>query len=240
MKKKHPKKEKPLYLFGRIVTQLGKFDGRPFLLGHSVELGKILDMLHEDKSDGEISHDLHIPKEDIDLCRAWQVRFEPERLTARFASLANPQKFFMLDENSSERMLYDIARLFGRSSHVRAEGLTGARNDDVAFVWSHVIRNDYKAFLTADTDFRLIARQHRQSMASKYGSIAACPDPVPVVIFYDNQDSPEKVVRLLENNQDAILRLAVEKDVAYATLASSGLVKDNSTEKVAPRARQSP
>ncbi len=228
MKKKHEKnqpEQTPTRLFGRIATQPDKFDGRPFLIGRDVELGKVLDMLHDDRPDAEISKRFHMPKEDIDLCRAWQARFETERLSAKFTRLADPQNFFMLDENTSERMLYDVARIFGRSSHVRAEGLVGERNDDVAFVWAHTLQNNYKAFLTADSDFRRIVHRHRQDMIDKYGSLSACPEPVPVVIFYNNQDSPEDIVKMLEKQQDPIRRFADQKDVAYATLGPAGLVK---------------
>ncbi|HTK85623.1 MAG TPA: DUF433 domain-containing protein [Patescibacteria group bacterium] len=228
MGKKHQKdkqEQRPVRVFGRIVTQADKFEGRPFILGRGVELAEVLDMLHAEAPDAEISKRFHVPKEDIDLCRAWRVMFERESLSAKFTRLADPQNFFMLDENASERMMYDIARIFGRCTHARAEGLVGARNDDTAFVWAHAVKNNYKAFLTADSDFRGIVHRYRQEMINKYGAVDKCPEPVPVVIFYNNQNSPEEVVKMLERHQDAIRDFAIRKDAAYATLTSAGLVK---------------
>jgi uncharacterized protein (DUF433 family) len=228
MSRKHQKiepEQKPVRIFGRIATAPDKFEGRPFILGRSVELAAVLDLLHQDKPDDEISRRFKLPKDDIDLCRAWQVRFEPETLSAKFTRLADPQNFFMLDENCTERILYDVARLFGRSTHVRAEGLTGGQNDDIGFVWAHALKNNYKAFLTADSDFRNIAHRHRQAMIDKYGSIENCPESVPVVIFYDNQDMPQRVVDLLELNQDEIRLFAEQRDAAFARLTRQGLEK---------------
>lgn len=222
---KHKQEQRPVRVFGRIVTQPDKFEGRPFILGRGVELADVLNMLHAEAPDAEISKRFHMPKEDIDLCRAWQVMFERERLSAKFTRLADPQNFFMLDENTHDRMLYDVARIFGRCTHARAEGLVGARNDDTAFVWAHAVKNNYKAFLTADSDFRGIVHRHRQAMIDKYGSIDKCPEAVPVVIFYDVQKSPEEIAKMLERHQDAIRDFAERKDAAYATLTPAGLVK---------------
>lgn len=228
LKKKHQRQEpeqKPTRIFGRIATQPDKFDGRPFILGRNVELNAVLEMLRAERPDAEISKRFHMPKEDIDLCRAWQVMFERESLSAKFTRLADPQNFFMLDENTHDRMLYDIARIFGRCSHARAEGLVRERNDDEAFVWAHTVQNNYKAFLTADSDFRGIVHRHRQGLIAKYGSLENSPEAVPVVIFYDVQKSPEEIVKMLERHQDAIRDFADSKDAAYATLTPAGLVK---------------
>lgn len=222
---KHKQEQRPVRVFSRIVTQADKFEGRPFLQGRGVELATVLGLLHTDTPDAEISARCHIPKEDIDLCRAWQVMFERESLSAKFARLADPQNFFMLDENASERMMYDIARIFGRCSHARAEGLVRERNDDEAFVWAHTVNNNYKAFLTADSDFRGIVHRYRQGLIDKHGSIENCPEAVPVVIFYDNQNSPEQIIKMLERHQDAVRDFTERKDAAYATLTPVGLVK---------------
>lgn len=228
LKKRHQKQEpeqKPRRIFGRIATQPDKFDGRPFILGRGVELEPVLAMLRAERPDADISQRFHIPKEDIDLCRAWQAMFERETLSAKFTRLADPQNFFMLDENASERMMYDIARIFGRCTHARAEGLVRERNDDEAFVWAHTVKNNYKAFLTADSDFRGIVHRHRQGLIDKYGSLESCPEPVPVVIFYNNQNSPEEIVKMLERHQDALRDFADRKDAAYAMLKPAGLEK---------------
>ena len=117
-------------VFGRVVQHPDIKAGRPLLRTTLVEVLDVLEMMRKGQSDAEIcKQHQYLTTADMDACRAYQARFMVDQLE-NILDLQNQENVFMLDENTSYMALPDIVKLFGRSTHVYAEGLYADRNDD--------------------------------------------------------------------------------------------------------------
>lgn len=207
-----------------VTTASEKEDGTKILFETDIEISDVIDMLKKGCKDKEIRQKFpELKKSDIDACRAWQVRFEPDTLPEDF-NLDEDKKFFLLDENISYLLLYKVARIFGWCSHVSAEGLIGKHNDDEKDIWAHAVNKGYKAVLTKDSDFVGIAQRHRKKIIAQYGSIANGPDNTPVVIHVENGIPPQKLAELLRRYERDIWDFVETNDHRYAELGTKGLV----------------
>ena len=147
--------------FGRVSEHEDKFSGRPYLRYHDIEVDEILSMIDSGYSDEDIcklyndkkddSHNtseeiIYLIPDDIHACRSYQARFMPDTLKSIFNRVSS-DNMVMMDENMSYMILPTIVRLFGRSSHVLADGLCYEHNDDEKDIWAHMIKNRYKAVI---------------------------------------------------------------------------------------------
>jgi len=121
--------------------------------------------------------------------------------------------------------LYDVVRLFGRSSHARADGLYDEHNDDEHDIWQHAIDNKYAAVVTADADFLRISQFHRNRMTAKYGSLKACPEHIPALIYFERPMSKNETIALLEQNQSTILKFLRSNDAVALKITEDGCEK---------------
>jgi uncharacterized protein (DUF433 family) len=214
-------------IFGAVVSQPGRYDGRPFLLESGVEVKEILAAFKEGLSDRDISRRFRrqgLTFPEIEAVRAYQARFLPETLSAEFNRVSS-QNVFMVDQNVSYRALYDIVKMFGRSSHVQADGLYGDHNDDERDIWQHAIDHKYQAILTADMDFLRISQYHRNRMIDKYGSLENCPEHIPAVVYFENTYSMRDSVELLHAFQDDIRQFLKDNDAVYLSISWMGAKK---------------
>ncbi len=215
-------------VFRRIICDPNILDGRPHIKKHGgriIPVDAIIDRLRRKRPFREIREEFgKMTDRDFVLCRAWQARFAPGTLSKEFSRAASPDNIIMLDENMDYGMLYHVVKLFGRSSHVTADGLYDENNDDEKCIWNHMIKHKYKAIVTADSDFTRISHRHRRNTIDKYGSVQEAPNHLPVVIHLMN-DNHEKALNLLRKYQDDILTFIENPDAAYADLTDKGLVR---------------
>lgn len=210
--------------FGRIITRPDIHDGHPFLIFNGVEVQEIEARFLAGQTDEQILAEYRktlandrgrMTQDDLDACRAWQARFEPETLSSIFNRVSG-QNVIMLDENMSYKMLYDVVRLFGRSSHVYADGLYDDHNDDERDIWAHVVKNKYAAIITGDNDFKRISHDYRDKMIHKYGSLENCPEHIPAVIFVPHFGSWQDTCDLLEKFAPQIRKYIETNDAICA------------------------
>lgn len=164
----------------------------------------------------------------MDAVRAYQVRFRPETLKNTH-NLDENDKFFLMDENTSYLLLYDIARIFGYCSHVAAEGLRGTENRaDRAqldtYIWEHAIKHGYKAVLTVDSDFIDIATYKRHELIRKYGDVSKSPDHVPVLIRLDPKMRRDEIMYALQKHEQDIRDFISDNNHSYGVLKKGGLI----------------
>lgn len=218
--------------FGRVIRHPDRHEGAPFLNGTNVLVQDILNLLNDGADEKDILATYpQLDKEHIAICKAYQVRFMAHEQVGM--EHINPdEKFFMLDENTSYMLLYDVARIFGWSSHVFADGLYNENNDDEANIWKHMVENGYKAIITEDSDFKRISRNFRRKVIEQYGSIENAPFNVPVVIFISKNCSREDVAARLEAFKDKILEYITDNDAAFATLSVEGFQKSHTDEEL--------
>ncbi|HTK84355.1 MAG TPA: DUF5615 family PIN-like protein [Patescibacteria group bacterium] len=215
-------------IFGAVVSHPDRFGGRPFLREKNVEVQPILDLIMDGLTDRQICNRLKkekIATHDVEAVRAYQARFLPETLSKEFNRAASTKNMMLLDENIPYRTLYDVVRLFGRSSHARADGLYDEHNDDEHDIWQHAIDNKYAAVVTADADFLRISQFHRNRMEAKYGSLKACPEHIPALIYFERPVSKNETVRLLEQNRSAIMKFLRSNDAVALKITEDGCEK---------------
>lgn len=211
--------------FGRVISHPERHNGQPFLNGTHITVPQILDLIRLGLPDDEIVRNLpDIRQLHIDICRAWQARFMAHTQPG-LEHLDENDKVFMLDENVSYLLLPDVARLFGWSSHVLAEGLYAENNDDEQNIWAHMRAHGYKAILTEDADFKRISTNYRRRILEKYGSVDNIMEHVPVVVYVSKNWSRQEVVGVLEQHRDEILEYIAANDAAFLTLSRSGAQK---------------
>lgn len=199
--------------FGRVVSRPELHDGRPHLKKKfgTVEVFCILDQISNGTPDDEIcARYPGLDRVDIDSCRAYAARFLPD------PAHDNAQNVFLLDENASYLILPDIVRLFGKSSHVLAEGLKNA--DDEKDIWAHLVTHKYQAILTSDIDFKNISRHYRRDLAEKYGKLQDCPEHIPTVVYIKKHLSYPEFRAVLTKHQDAIKRFLAENDTGVLSV----------------------
>jgi uncharacterized protein (DUF433 family) len=214
-------------IFGAVVSHPDRFGGRPFLTESGVEVREILALFKEGLTDKEIGRRYRkqgLKPREIEACRAYQARFLPETLSDKFNRVGK-NNVFLLDENIPYRALYDVVRLFGRSSHARADGLYDEHNDDEKDIWQHAVGNKYAAVMTADADFLRISQYYRNHMIEKYGSLKKCPEHVPALIYFKRPLSMRDTIELLEIHQDEIRRFMKDNDAVYLLVGEDGCKK---------------
>lgn len=210
---------------GRIKSHPDIHDGRPHIHRKFIDVLSVLDMLSEGKSDAEICRRIPtLSRGDIDACRAYQARFLVETLSHNFNVRADDRPFFMLDENISYFLLSDVVRIFGRSSHVFADGLYGDNNDDEACIWAHMVEEGYQAILTTDNDFKRISRLYRHNLAEALGSTHGYEPHIPAVIGVAAGMNHRQIAGLLGRYQDQIRDFVGQKCVLMAELTDNGLI----------------
>jgi len=211
--------------FGRVVRHPERHDGQPFLNGTHITVPQILELIRLGLPDDEIALNLpDIQQLHIDICRAWQARFMAHSQPG-LEHLDENERVFMLDENVSYLLLPAVAKLFGWSSHVLAEGLYAENNDDEQNIWAHVVANGYKAVLTEDADFKRISSNYRRRILEKYGSIENSKEHVPVVIYVSKNWSRQEVAGVLEQHRAEILKFIADNDAAFMTISREGAQK---------------
>lgn len=226
------------YEFNRIVSHPQYFRGSPFVIDANVPVKNIIRLFEKGYGDKAIKGKYaHLNQQDLDACRAYQVRFHPE--TLKNTHDIDPQeKFFLMDENMSYFLLYDIAKTYGWCSHVAAEGLQGkGKNDDEKHIWAHAIREKYKAVLTADSDFIDISRRHRERIIRQHGSVQNDPEHTPAVIHVANNVPRNKALYLLNKYEDDIRDFVMGNEHTHARLGEHGLERGPADHelKKAPR-----
>lgn len=213
------------HVFGRVIQHPDCHNGKPFLNGTCVTVPEILADIENGLSDSEITDKYEdINKLHIRICRAYQARFEAHTQTD-LEHVDPDDKVFMLDENISYTLLYDVAREYGWCSHVYADGLYGDTNDDLLNIWAHMVQQGYKAILTQDSDFKRISRNYRRGLLERYGALEDCSDHIPVVVFVSKSLSLDKIIEKLRTHKSDILGLIDDNNAAFASLNGSGFTK---------------
>jgi len=222
--------------FNRVVSNPNKHGGRPFIVATvrdeenlflretEIEVANIINMFRKKSRDSTILKKYpELSKTDLDACRAWQIKCAPQTLPENF-NIDENKKFFLMDENISYLLMYKVAKIFGWSSHVSAEGLTGEHNDDEKDIWAYAVAQRYKAVLTKDSDFLEISQKYRRSIIAQYGSIANCPTNTPVVIHVEGNVEPKRLAQLLRRYECEIRDFVEANDHRYAVLGRKGLI----------------
>ena len=208
--------------FGRVVDIL---TGNPTLRTSRTSVLEVLEHIDAGRSTEQIlALYPYLEPADLDACRAYQARYLSDTLIKAFNLEANTN-FFLVDENMSYMLLFDVVRNFGRSSHVYADGLRFHHNDDDRFVYQHAVDHGYEAILTSDNDFKMISRNRRRPILTKYGSIADAPHQTPTVVHMSNNLSREEVAAYLEHYADTIKQCVAENDCAYIKVGPNGVWK---------------
>lgn len=209
--------------FGRVISHPERHNGQPFLNGTHITVPQILELIRLGLPDEEIVRNLpDIKQLHIDVCRAYQTRFMAHTQPG-MEHLNENNKVFMLDENVSYLLLPDVARLFGWSSHVLAEGLYAENNDDEQNIWAHMRANGYKAILTEDADFKRISRSFRRRVLEQYGSATDCPEHVPVAVYISKGESRHETLALLEKHRAEIIAFIENPHAAFITVNRNGV-----------------
>lgn len=212
------------YEFNRIVSHPQYFHGNPFVKDAHIPVDNIIRMFEKGYGDKAIKGKYsHLSQQDLDACRAYQVRFRPETLKDTH-HLDPDDKFFLMDENMSYFLLYDLAKTYGWCSHVGAEGLQGrGHNDDEKHIWAHAVSEKYKAVLTADSDFIDISSRHRNNMIRHHGCVHQSPVHTPAVIHISNNISRNKALYLMNKFEDDIREFVMNNNHTHARLDEHGL-----------------
>lgn len=144
--------------------------------------------------------------------------------------------------------LYKLAEIFGWCSHAEAEGFQGdgPHHDDEKDIFAHAVSENYKAILTADSDFIDIARRHKEKMKAEQNAAGKKPGRSPVIIHIDLQMPRYEAMRLLEKHKEDIADFTNQNKYPYAFLTEGGLRLDipekirkcvkNKAENTAPSA----
>jgi uncharacterized protein (DUF433 family) len=228
--------------FNRVVRHPDKFNGEPYIANKDVKV-KDLIKLFSKGADNALIYKTYpsLDKKDIDSARAWQVRFRPKTLKSTH-NLDPNNKFFLMDENTSFYILFNVAKIFGYSSHVKGEGLHGiGHNDDEKHIWLHAIKKGYKAILTADSDFIDIATRHRRLILENYNSVNKSPLHTPAVIRIENNLSRNECLKLLDKHQDEIKAFVDDNNYRYAFLDRSGFtpkIHDRTVKRAIKKSQQ--
>jgi uncharacterized protein (DUF433 family)/predicted nuclease of predicted toxin-antitoxin system len=222
-KQKNRKKTVITNEFGRVVSNPDKFSGEHFVVGKNIKVSDVIKLIRQNKKNKEIIRKYpELTNMDIESCRAWQVRFAPETLSDKFNNVSKDDKIFLLDENMSYIMLHKVAKNFGWSTHVYAEGLKKA--DDEKDIWKLAIDQKYKAVLTSDYDFIDISKTHRKKLITRYGGVDNAPTHTPTVLIVPSIP-PYKIVSLLKKNKPEVAQFIEDNKHAYAKLSGNGLLK---------------
>jgi uncharacterized protein (DUF433 family) len=205
--------------FGRVV----RCDvSGPYIRRNGVEVHEVLRLVGKGYSDLEVCKRIPgLDKKDVMACKAYQVRFLSDTLTDAY-DVRGGSPFFLLDENVSYMLLPEVFRMFGRSTHVYAEGLYFTRNDDEHDVWKFAVENGYKAVLTQDDDFRGIAKRHRARLSSEFGSVSDSGILLPAVIMPPAGSSHSDLVALLAQYRENILSLSHKAQHATYRMSERG------------------
>lgn len=205
-------------VFGRVVECPQVLDGKPFLFRKKhIPVLSVLEMLEQGTPEEDILKkfaEYGFDHKDIAACKAYQARFLTDTLTKAF-HLETQGNVIMIDENMSYFLLPDVVRMFGKSSHVLAEGLVGDDNDDENDIWAHVLEHDYKAVLTGDLDFKHISAKHRRQNND--------PNPPTVIYVSARGKNFADILSLLELYQKDVRDFIVRNDAPYATIEKMGL-----------------
>lgn len=215
-------------IFNRVVSHPEKLDGQPYLINTDIPVSDVIDFLAEGHEDQRIQQQFNgLSQSGLDACRAYQARFHPETIGTN-PPLDPDNKMFFLDENISYLLLYDVARLFGYSSHAGAENMSGhgPNHDDEKDIWAHVLAEKYKAVLTADCDFIDIAERHKERIEEQYGSLRNSPEKSPVVIHVKPGTPAPHLLRLLQKHQEEIRDFTAQDSHICGYLIEKGLRLD--------------
>lgn len=210
--------------FARVASHPSIQKGKPFLEEHpDINLGDVLDMLRKKSSASKIQKKYpQLRPFEIDLCRAYLVC-----LKAKDAAARGKRNTFLVDENISHMILPDLAAMFGRVSHVKAEHLHGETpdktNDDEKHIWAFAVKRGYRAVLTRDADFKPIAEKYHRHMLKKYGGREYFPEPVPALIHVVHNGGNDNLVSMFRKNKSAIRRYIFAPDTVYKILHAGGL-----------------
>lgn len=161
--KPRPKPETGLRRVFGLVSRTG---GNNLVLSRSLTpLDAVLQSLslHPDDEDAVFRTHKGIRPEEIKAARAYADRFGPD--LRHPAPLPAGRKSLLLDENISYTLLPLASRLFGRSSHVEAEGLSrqnpraGISTRDLDLqICRFAIDHEFAGILTCDSDFAHMVR----------------------------------------------------------------------------------
>lgn len=216
-------------IFNRIVRAPDLCNGEPVIKNTDISVDHIIGLFVQGYSDNEIrkKHGDALTKSDLDACRAYQVRFRPETLPPSF-NIDEKEKFFFVDENISYMKLYKLAEIFGWCSHAEAEGFQGdgPHHDDEKDIFAHAVAENYKAILTADSDFIDIAQRHKEKMKEEQKVTGKKPGHSPVIIHIDSQMPRYEAIRLLKKYKEDITDFANQDRYPYAFLTEDGLRLD--------------
>jgi uncharacterized protein (DUF433 family) len=202
--------------FGRVVHC---HVSGPYIRRNGVDVHEVLRLVEDGYSDQDICKIIpRLEIKDVMACKAYQVRFLSDTLSDAY-HVRNGAPFFLLDENVSYMLLPEVFRMFGRSTHVYAEGLYFTRNDDEHDVWKFAVENGFKAVLTQDDDFRGIAKRHRARLRATFNEVGegkiVVPD-LPAVIMPPAGSSHADLVALLARHRETILSLP-QQETQHAT-----------------------
>lgn len=208
--------------FGRVVHS-NDVSG-PYICHNGVEVRRILELVDMGLSHEQICQMVdQLEPKDIIACQAYRVRFLEDTLSSAYET-KDSAPFFLLDENMSYLLLPEVYRLYGRSTHVLAEGLYFQCNDDEKNVWAFALREGCKAVLTNDDDFRGISMRHRRQILAKFNGAAQSKlDQVPAVIMPPAGMHPKQLAELLEHYHDQIMEVSQGGHYATYRLTRTGL-----------------
>lgn len=208
--------------FGRVVHS-DDVSG-PYISHSGIEVRRVLDLVDAGLSNDQICQVIdRLEPKDIIACQAYRVRFLEDTLSSAYAA-QDSAPFFLLDENMSYLLLPEVYRLYGRSTHVLAEGLYFQHNDDEKDVWAFAVREGCRAILTNDDDFRAISSRYRRQILSQFnGAAQAKLNDVPAVIMPLAGVPIIQLAELLEQHRDQIMEVSQGSNHATYRLTKSGL-----------------
>lgn len=223
---------RPHTVFRRIIVDPAHQNGRAHVVRnkHVIFMDDVVDLLKKGCNDNEIrahfqkAAKVTISDADFHIFRAWQARFAPGTLSKEF-NRVGAHNIIMLDENMPASILYGVVKIFGRSSHVTADGLFGDNNNDEKHIWAHMVDNGYKAIITADSDFIDISRRHRERVYTAHGKIKGTPVHTPVVIRIKGNHSREGTLNLIAQYQKEIFQFIRTNDAVCLQISATGAIK---------------
>jgi hypothetical protein len=211
-------------IFGRVVACRDVEGGAPSLQtrgGKFLEIIPILEELLRGTPAGKIQQKFRISEGDVLLCKSYLHRFGADSQKPQGIPLG--PKGFVLDENSPHILLPEVSELFGWSTHVRAEGLSGKGTSDREKIWPFVTTHGFSALVTRDRDFLAISRQAFEAASGKQHG--------PGVILVDGLDGREDYLAYLSRYQSHIRHFLSEKTAPYCVLRQGDgfMVPDSGT-----------